>query len=78
MSQEFTPWDPQTETRLFLTISDEDGAKIGRGRGWINRRVIVTDLNTNRKYKVRGAACSAPRCACDAVVIESWGGEPKD
>jgi hypothetical protein len=48
-----------------MTLSDDDWAKVRRGR-W---RATITDTSTGLRYKVRGAACSIPNCFCDAVVV---------
>lgn len=61
----FTP-RLKSSRRVEMRLSEEDHAKIGRGR-W---RAEITDQLTGRRYKVRGAACSIPRCMCDAVVTE--------
>ncbi len=63
----FTPRaSADSSQRLHMQISTADDAKIQRGRLW---RATVTDQDTGRRYKVRGAACSAPNCICDAVIM---------
>ena len=61
----FTPRSLDGEKRFAWHISDEDLAKTRRGR-WT---AIITNLEDGKRYKVRGAACSLPRCYCDAVVL---------
>jgi hypothetical protein len=68
MSHLFTPRigrDYNSE-RIEMRLSDEDIRKIERGHAWT---AIVTDLETNQTWKVKGAACSAPNCYCDAVIV---------
>jgi len=62
----FTPRTKGGE-RLTMYLSNEDIAKIGRGRRW---SATITNLEDNLNYKVKGAACNLPHCFCDAVVIE--------
>jgi hypothetical protein len=63
----FTPRiSADSSQRLEMRISMADEAKTQRGRMW---RATVTDHNTGKRYKVRGAACSIPNCICDAVII---------
>lgn len=63
----FTPRKAHnSDERLKMHLSPEDAAKIGRGRPW---SAEVTDLDTKRRYSVKGAACGADAtCFCDAVV----------
>ena len=61
----------KTFDRHELLISNEDQAKVRRGR-WT---AIVTDINTKQRYRLRGASCGIPRCFCDAVVIAELGCE---
>jgi len=61
----FTPRDDRTGTRPQMQVSNEDRAKIVRGP-WED---TFTDLNTGRRYRVKGAACSIPACYCDAVIV---------
>ena len=68
----FTPrLSADTQDRDAMDLSPADMQKIGRGGPW---RATVTDQNTGRRWRVRGAACSLPRCLCDAVIL----GEVKD
>lgn len=56
-----------TVERLFLEVSAEDHAQIGRGGVW---RAVVTDLNTGIRYELADADCDASsHCHCAAVVI---------
>jgi hypothetical protein len=57
----------ESNDRLTMSISDEDRAKICRGKPW---QADVTDQNTGRRYHIRGAACGLPRCMCDAVIVK--------
>jgi hypothetical protein len=51
--------------RLQMMLSAQDRDKVGRGE-W---EEVLTDLQSGRRYKVRGAACSLPGCMCDAVIV---------
>jgi hypothetical protein len=63
----FTPRKSfDSNERYEMKLSTEDMAHVRRGR-W---KADVTDQNTGKRYAVRGAACSAPRCFCDAVVVK--------
>jgi hypothetical protein len=65
----FTPRKSyETDDRHEMRLSDEDQAKIRRGR-W---KAEVTDLNTGIRYEVKGASCGLPRCFCDAVVTKEF------
>lgn len=55
-----------SDERYYMCLSDEDMGKIKRGNPW---HAVITNQHNGRRYKVRGAACSAPRCYCDAVVV---------
>jgi hypothetical protein len=63
----FTPRiSARSHDRLEMKLSDTDWSKV-RGRGqW---KAEVTDLNTGKRYKVRGADCGGD-CYCDAVVVK--------
>lgn len=63
----FTPRKAHdSDERLKMHLSPEDAVKIGRGRPW---SAEVTDLDTGRRYSVKGAACGADAsCFCDAIV----------
>jgi hypothetical protein len=51
----FTPRQSEhIERRARMQISMVDADKIGRGGPW---EATVTDQNTSRTYRVRGAAC---------------------
>ena len=58
--------DTMSNERLTMNLSDTDMQKICRG----NWRADVTDQNTNKRYRLRGASCGAPRCMCDAVIVK--------
>jgi hypothetical protein len=63
----FTPRQSEhINRRIRMQISMVDADKIGRGGPW---EATVTDQNTCRTYRVRGAACELPNCYCDAVMI---------
>jgi hypothetical protein len=51
--------------RLQMMLSAGDRDKVSRGE-W---EEVLTDLQSGRRYKVRGAACSLPGCMCDAVIV---------
>jgi hypothetical protein len=54
--------------RVALRVSVEDSAKLER-RGPGDYGSIV-DLDTGKRYSVRGAACEVPTCYCDAAIVE--------
>lgn len=61
----FTPlWEG---ARQDFLISPADSLKLTRGLGYKGE---VTDLTSGRRFKVYGTACPAPKCYCDATVIE--------
>jgi hypothetical protein len=63
----FTPRQSEhIKERIRMQISMVDADKIRRGSPW---EATVTDQNTSRMYRVRGAACDLPNCYCDAVII---------
>lgn len=62
---QFTPRDKR-HRRLDMRLSAEDYRKIRRGLGKFG---TVTDLLTGQRWTVYGAACGAPHCQCDAVVV---------
>jgi hypothetical protein len=68
MSNLFTPWNAiNSAERASMTISDADKAKTGsRKLPW---QAEITDLNSGKRYLVRGCACTIPRCHCDAEII---------
>lgn len=61
-----TPRGLNVGERLSLDVSTADAAKAQRGKNW---RATVTDRNTGTRYRLRGAACPAKGCMCDAVVV---------
>ena len=68
----FTPRQSEPiKGRVRMQISMVDADKIRRGGPW---EATVTDQNTSRTYRVRGAACELANCYCDAVIIceVSW------
>lgn len=62
----FTPRLSDSSERMELQLSDEDHAKVLRGKPW---EAPVTDLITGRTFLVRGACCGLPECFCDAVIV---------
>ena len=62
----FTPRQPDSDERLEMQLSDEDNAKVHRGRAW---EADVTDQLTGKAYTVAGADCGIPGCMCDAVIV---------
>lgn len=55
--------------RAEMELSVEDHGKIRRGS--TNWKAEVTDLKTGKSYLVKGAACGAPNCKCDAYIVRS-------
>jgi hypothetical protein len=53
--------------RVALRVSAEDAAKPRRGPGDYG---VITDLDTGKRYTVRGRPCEVPTCYCDAEIIE--------
>jgi hypothetical protein len=67
----FTPRiSARSDERLNIAVSDEDYSKMKRGGPW---RAEITDLNTGKRYLVRGAACGCRGCRCDAVIVKDFG-----
>ncbi len=63
----FTPRQSEHMNECIrMQISMVDANKIRRGGPW---EATVTNQNTSRTYRVRGAACELPNCYCDAVII---------
>jgi hypothetical protein len=59
----FTPRSADGSTRFEMRLSTEDHKAFGR-----TGLAVVTDQLTGRRWRVRKAACSLPRCRCDAVA----------
>lgn len=56
--------------RIGIVADDADYSHIrSHGRGF-GSRGIVTDMNTNNRYEVVGAACSLAGCVCDAIAVK--------
>jgi hypothetical protein len=54
--------------RVALRVSDEDHAKTRRGPGIHG---VITDLDTGRRYAIKGLPCSLGEiCYCDAEILE--------
>jgi len=67
----FTPIYRGKRIRMRITPKDMRFIdRLGRIRGF---RGVVTDLDTNERYRVYGRACSLPHCMCDATIRK----EPK-
>lgn len=66
----FTPYVTGEEDRVVMRLSDEDHAKIGRGRNW--GPVEVTDLFFGKKYLITPAPCSLEDCYCAAFAQEIY------
>jgi hypothetical protein len=64
----FTPRDKLTGERYRMMLSVERRANL-RSHG-LGYRGTVQDQLTGKWWRVYGAACSLPRCQCDAVVVE--------
>ena len=57
--------------RLALHVSDEDKAKVKRGRGWSALVEENSGIGIGRKWLVKAAACSLGNdCFCDAIAVE--------
>jgi hypothetical protein len=65
----YTPRLKGTGERLRLLLNDADWAIANRYRGTFRVRGIVTDQNTGKRYRIKGAACGLP-CRCDAIAEE--------
>jgi len=65
----YTPRLKGTGERLRLLLNDEDWVVANRYRGTFRARGIVTDQNTGKRYRIKGAACGL-QCRCDATAEE--------
>jgi hypothetical protein len=65
----YTPRMKDTGKRLRLMLNDADWAVANRHRGTLRVRGIVTDQNTGKRYRIKGAACGL-QCQCDATAEE--------
>ncbi len=65
----FTPRLSKTGKRLALRLSDADWVIANRHHGTLRVRGIVTDQNTGKRYRIKGAACGLA-CCSDAVAKE--------
>jgi hypothetical protein len=63
-----TPW--LDAFRVALRVSQEDFDKLRRGPG---THGVITDLDTMKRYTLRGIPCSWPSCYCDAEIEEVHG-----
>lgn len=67
----FTPIDEADGQRCRMRIS---GADLTNVLNRANRRpgfiFTVTDLDTNKRYRVQSRPCNLPRCYCDASIRE--------
>ncbi len=64
----FTPVMKSSGVRAEMNLSHDDMMKIQRGCHW---KAIVTDLETEIKYKVWQKSCGLPHCLCDAYAEEA-------
>ncbi|MGA8222321.1 MAG: hypothetical protein WB780_11760 [Candidatus Acidiferrales bacterium] len=69
MKYKYTPRLKGTDERLRLVLNDGDWAIANRHRGTLRVRGVVTDQNTGKRYRIKGAACGLP-CCCDAIAEE--------
>ncbi len=65
----YTPRRKGTGERLRLLLNDADWVIANRYRGTFRVRGIVTDQNTGKCYRIKGAACGL-QCRCDATAEE--------
>ena len=65
----FTPRRKDGSERLQLMLNDADWVVANRYRGTLRVRGVVTDQNTGKRYRIRGAACGL-ECRCDATADE--------
>jgi hypothetical protein len=65
----YTPRLKGTGERLRLLLNDADWVVANRYRGTFRVRGIVTDQNTGKRYRIKGAACGL-QCRCDATAEE--------
>ncbi len=65
----FTPRLIKTGMRLALHLSDADWEIANRLRGTFKVRGIVMDLDTRKRYRIKGAPCGL-ECRCDATAEE--------
>ena len=64
----FTP-RLKTGKRLALHLSDADWEIVNRYRGTLRIKGVVTDQDTGKRYRIKGAACGL-QCQCDATAEE--------
>jgi hypothetical protein len=63
----FTPYKNCTsKDRVTMWLDTMDIQKIQRGYQW---DATVTNQETGKMYKVRGADCGAPGCYCAAEIV---------
>jgi len=65
----YTPRLKARGERLRLVLNGADWAVANRYRGTLRARGIVTDQNTGKRYRIKGAPCGLP-CRCDATAEE--------
>lgn len=56
--------------RLTLHVSDEDEAKVGRGKGWSAEVEENSGIGIGRKWLIKAASCGLDNCYCDAIAVE--------
>jgi len=52
--------------RIALVVRAEDSF-LPRGREWQKE---VTEVDTGKRYRLRGASCGLPECFCDSIAKE--------
>ena len=58
-----------TEDRARMQLNLADIAKIKRSARW---SAVVTDRETGKRYRVKGASCGLRYCFCDAVITRTF------
>jgi len=69
MKYKYTPTLKDTGERLLMMLNEGDWAIANRYRGTLRVRGIVTDQNTGKRYRIKGADCGL-QCRCDATAEE--------
>ena len=65
----YTPKLACTGKRIALNLSDADWAVANRYRGTFRVKGVIVDLNTGKRYRIKGASCGLS-CCCDAIAEE--------
>lgn len=66
----YTPRNRATGERMELLLSQADAEKMMAAGRNFRVKGTVTDLNTGKVWKIRGASCGLPNCRCDATAEE--------